>query len=170
MDSGVHCPAGTPTFSFIGLCDRPMGVDANEKEHSVLGNPQIFSFFSFINMLLEIYFLNPVFMLIFGKNKYIEERHFSAQRWFLSRRFLFVSCMNDSWPVTFPKGSGWSFSDLGLGWGLDDRRAEGRKCKPIHIRPHLDLKRRLFMRDRYKSSILHIHSVRTAVHWSLKQK
>lgn len=29
---------------------------------------------------------------------------------------------------------------------------QGRKCKPIHIRPHLDLKRRLFMHDCNESS------------------
>ena len=33
--------------------------------------------------------------------------------------------MNDSWPVTLPEKSvGEGFSGLGLGWGLDDRRAE----------------------------------------------
>lgn len=39
---------------------------------------------------------------------------------------LFVSCMNDSWPVTFPKGSGRSFCRfgirLGVGWPLDQRQ------------------------------------------------
>ena len=43
----------------------------------------------------------------------------------LETSFVLFSVMNDSWPVTLPEKSvGEGFSGLGLGWGLDDRRAE----------------------------------------------
>lgn len=117
------------TLACIVLLTRPHSVslvfvtgqwgrDANEIEHSVEGNPQIFSFFHLSTMLCQRYRFYSVFMSSFsrthqkGKMSSVVKVVVNGQK-----LFLFVSCMNDSWPVTFPKGSGWGFSGLGLGWG-----------------------------------------------------
>lgn len=157
MDSGLHCPADTPTFNFIGLCDMLMEADANAIELSLQTNLQIFSFFPFTTRALHI-LICSVYCL---KLQALMTDVFSPKGNFLGQHnlFLFAPCMNDSWPVTFPKGSGWGLSVLGLGWGSDGRWAGGRKCKPIHIRPHLDLARQLFMHDSNKRAALHIHLV-----------
>lgn len=163
MDSGLHCPADTPTFSFIGLCDSPMGGDANEIRHSVKGNPQIFSFFSIYQPILdELYLILSRFFVNHSQKPTIKEKCLCVSGVF--QVDTNCSCLPLAWmiPDLWPslQGLGEAFFTLGLGWGLDDRWAEGRKCKPIHIRPHLDLKRRLFMHDRNKSSTLHIHLAR----------
>lgn len=157
MDSGLHCPADTPTFNFIG-CDMLMEADANAMKLSLQRNLQIFSFFHSPFVLSLFYSVLTVRCL---KLRALMTDVFSPKGKFLRQHNLFwcAPCMNDSWPVTFPKGSGWGLSGLGLGWGSDGRWAGGRKCKLIHIRPHLDPARQLFMHDSNKSAALHIHLV-----------